>query len=164
MIRHLNAPAFFALFLVVLNTVYASQIGQMGFPFSKGEPGPSFLPIILCGMLYVVAARIFLVELHAGTREDSDEDLSQTVPRLATTGPLIIAVLTALFVATFERVGYVVSAAVYTFLISLFFNYEQTGSWRRAAGYSLVTAALITLFGWLFFSKLFDLYLPVWEF
>lgn len=164
MTRHFNAPALFALCLVVLNTIYASQIVQMSLPFSRGEPGPAFMPMILSGMLYIIAARIFFLELRADPVLPADDVASPVVPRLAITGPLIVVMLTALFVATFDRVGYVVSAAAYTFLISFFFNYEQTGNWRSAAGYAGVTAALITLFGWLFFAKLFDLYLPTWGF
>ncbi|QDY70825.1 tripartite tricarboxylate transporter TctB family protein [Qingshengfaniella alkalisoli] len=162
--RKLNAPAIFAIFLLLLNSVYASQIAQMNLPFAKGEPGPAFMPMLLCGFLYVAGLRIFMQELRADHGSASDGALSDTIRRLGLVGPLLVVALTALFIIGFAYLGYAVSASLYTFAIALFFNYEELGNWRKATLYAVLTAVAISLFGWLFFVQLFDLYLPVWEF
>ncbi len=164
MTRLLNGQILFALGLAVLNTVYASQLWQMARPFASGEPGPSFLPTILCGFVYVAVAWILLAEFRAGAAARPEPDRSDAVPHIGIVGPLIAIGLTSLFIVGFFYVGYVVSAAVYTFLIALYFNLEQSGRWKRSALVALAISAAVTLFGWLFFVRLFGLYLPVWEF
>jgi len=162
-----NGQAIFALVLLVLNTVYASQIFKLGVPFDNGvEPGASFLPIVLCAVLYLAAGRIVIGELRAGRSAEapSAHAKSDHVPAIGITGPLVIAILTMGFAAGLERVGYIVAAGAYTFAVALYFNYEESGRPLRTILVAAITAALITGFGWLFFVKLFDLYLPTWSY
>ncbi|OWU67999.1 hypothetical protein ATO2_13860 [Roseovarius sp. 22II1-1F6A] len=162
-----NSHAIFALVLLVLNTVYASQIPELGMPFGRGgEPGAAFLPVILCGFVYIAALRILFMEMRRAPDEVVAElDAgSPHVRRIGLVGPLVVVALTVVFVAAFPYAGYAVSAGVYTFAIALYFNYEELGRWGRALIYSALTAAAITVFGWLFFVRLFDLFLPGWSF
>ncbi|MEF2553330.1 tripartite tricarboxylate transporter TctB family protein [Aurantimonas sp. A2-1-M11] len=162
MTRPFNPAIGFALFVLTLNTVYASQIWHLGVPFQRaGEPGPSFLPILLCACLFVVMGRILFAESRT-VAPAADRKRSGTIAFLPLTGPVLVLALTALFIFAFERIGYLASAAGYTFLIALFFNHEQDGGWLRPILHSALTSGAITLFGWLFFAQLFDLYLPVW--
>lgn len=158
-----NRPAAFATFLIVLNTIYASQILKLGVPFSSaGEPGPAFLPVVLCLFMYVAGLRILFTEM---TTDDAGAEAlpgSDTVPRLAQIGPLVVLGLTILYLIAFPWIGYFASTAFYSLLMALFFNYESSGNWKDAAWKSALTAVSITLFGWLFFVQLFGLYLPVW--
>lgn len=160
-----NGQAVFALVLLLVNTVYASQIPALGMPFSGSvEPGAAFLPIVLCAMLYVGALRILVSELRQGGAEDPrPKPASETVPLLGIVGPVLVIALTALFAYGLQRVGYFMSAGLYTFGVALLFNYEHSGRPGRAAGLALVTAAAITGFGWLFFVRLFGLSLPGWS-
>lgn len=172
MTRLLNGQILFGFALAALNTVYASQLLQMDAPFAKGQPGPAFLPMILCAFIYFGVARVLIGEFRAGDAAvgaagdaaGAPAEGSDAIPHIRIVGPLVAIGLTALFIAGFFYVGYAVSAAVYTFLIAFFFNYEQSGALKRSALVALVVAAAVTLFGWLFFVKLFDLYLPIWEF
>lgn len=163
MTRVLNGQILFGFALAALNTVYASQVLQMDAPFAKGEPGPAFLPVILCLFIYIGVARVLIGEFRAGGGARAAAEGSDTIPHIRILGPVIAIGLTALFIAGFFLVGYVVAAAVYTFMIAFYFNYEQSGAPGRAALVALVIAAAVTLFGWLFFVQLFDLYLPMWE-
>ncbi len=159
-----NGQAIFALVLLVLTTVYASQIFTLGLPFANGvEPGASFLPIALSAIMYVAAGRVMLNELRKGRATSAPRAESDHVPGVGITGPLLIGVCTMGFAAGLERVGYVVAAGGYTFAVALYFNYEQDGRPLRAILVSVLTAAAITGFGWLFFVKLFGLYLPTWS-
>lgn len=158
-----NVQAAFATFLIVLNTVYASQIPELGLPFAdRSEPGPAFLPVVLCLFMYIAGLRILFIELADTTSEARDRPVSDTIPFLAQVGPLSVLVLTICYLIAFPWTGYLASTIVYALLIALFFNYEASGSWRDAAWKSALTAAAITAFGWLFFVQLFGLYLPVW--
>ena len=163
MTKRLNGQVLFALALAVVNTVYASQILQMARPFATGEPGPALMPSILCLFLYFGIARVLIGEFRSPAAETSVHPGSDTVPNIGVTGPLMAIGLIALFIIGFFLVGYLLASLVYTFLISLYFNYEHSGRWKQSALISLAISVGVTLFGWLFFVQLFDLYLPVWE-
>ncbi|SDG90481.1 tripartite tricarboxylate transporter TctB family protein [Alloyangia pacifica] len=155
----------FALLLLAGNTVYASQILQMSRPFATGEPGPSFLPALLCGFVYVAVLCILSGELRKPSAAAlAAAEGSEHVPRIGLLGPVLAIALTASFIIGFLYVGYLPAAFVYTALIAGYFNYEESGNCRRAALIGVVTGLCVTLFGWLFFVQLFDLYLPLWEF
>ncbi len=136
-------------------------------PFSNGvEPGASFLPIVLCAVLYLAAGRILIAELRNGRSAEvpAAPAKSDHVPAIGIIGPLVIAVLTMGFAAGLERVGYIVAAGAYTFAVALYFNFEDGGRPVRSIIVAAITAVIITGFGWLFFVKLFDLYLPTWSY
>lgn len=164
-LERLNAQAGFALVLIVFATVYASQIPKLGLPFAGGrEPGASFMPIVLNVILYIAAIRVLVIELRrTGTDAGTRSEPSDTVPWIGAVGPVILIILTALFAYGLPRVGYFVAAGGYTFGVALFFNFEETGRLWRAAARAVVTAAVITGFGWLFFEGLFNLSLPTWD-
>jgi putative tricarboxylic transport membrane protein len=54
------------------------------------------------------------------------------VPRIGLLGPLVLILLIALFTVALPTLGYFVAAAVFTFGVALFFNYEETGRLGRA--------------------------------
>jgi len=163
MTRLLNGQILFALGLAALNTVYATQLSEMGRPFSDGQPGPSFMPIILCGFMYVATLLIILGEFRGRPETPEETMSSDTIPRIGIVGPLIAIGLIAFFIVAFVYTGYVVAATIYTFLIALYFNYEKSGNFGKSALTAIAISAFVTLSGWLFFVKFFDLYLPVWE-
>ncbi|MGY9048719.1 MAG: tripartite tricarboxylate transporter TctB family protein, partial [Rhodobacterales bacterium] len=147
----------------VLTSIYASQILELGIPFSTGgEPGPAFLPVALCLFMYLAGLRILHAQLTEVEPVIDEEPKSDTVPRLAQVGPQVVLVLTMLYLLAFPWIGYFFSTVFYTLLIALFFNYEFSGNWKDAAWKSALTAVAITAFGWLFFVQLFGLFLPVW--
>jgi hypothetical protein len=162
-----NGQAIFALVLLMANTVYASQIFKLGVPFSNGvEPGASFLPVLLSAVLYLAAGRILIAELRNSRSVEAPaaDAKSDHVPAIGIVGPLVIAILTMGFAAGLERVGYIAAAGAYTFAVALYFNFEGGGRLMRSVIVSAMTGVLITSFGWLFFVKLFDLYLPTWSY
>jgi len=163
MTRLFRGQIIFALGLAVLNTIYASQLVQMDRPFATGEPGPSFLPVILCGFVYFASIGIIIREFRAAEAKATSEPQSDIVPHISLLGPAVTIGATALFIIAFSYLGYLVAAACFTFIVAWFFTYEQSGKPLRSTGFAFVTAAVVTLFGWLFFVKLFGLYLPVWE-
>jgi len=164
MTKLMNGQVLFGLGLAALNTVYASQVLLMERPSSNGEPGPAFLPVILCGFVYIGIFCTIIGEFRKSPDATADDNISDTIPWISVLGPVLVIGLTALFIVTFVYLGYAVAAAGYTFLIALYFNYEQSGSWGKSALTAVAISAFVTFAGWIFFVKLFDLYLPVWEF
>ncbi len=162
--RIFSGQVIFALILVLLNTIYASQLVQMDRPFATGQPGPAFLPWMLCIFVYVAMAIILIGEFRGEGDAPAPPPQSAVIPHLSVTGPLFLIALTAAFIVGFVYAGYAVSAAIYIFLIALFFNIEEGASWPRAAAIAAATSAIVTAFGWLFFVRLFDLFLPGWSF
>lgn len=159
-----NGQAILALVLLVLTTVYASQIFTLGMPFGNGvEPGASFLPIVLSAIMYVGATSILLGELRRDRQDAAPAARSAHVRAIGLTGPAAVILATIVFAAGLTRVGYFASAGIYTFAVALYFNYEQDGRLARALLAAAVTAVAITLFGWLFFVRLFGLTLPGWS-
>lgn len=163
MTRRITGQVLFAFVLLGMNTVYASQLLAMPLPFATGEPGPAFMPVLLCGFVYLGVLKILVDEFRSPELVPDTERALSAIPRLGIVGPLAAIALISLFVIVFFYAGYIVAAALYTFAIALFFNYEQSGSWGRSVLFAVVTSAAITAFGWLFFVKLFGLYLPMWE-
>lgn len=157
----MRGGAVFALALLALNAVYLSELIGMAAPFARGEPGPSFLPWLLCGFLFVAALRILRLELRASRAGPADA--APALRRPDVLRPLMVGALTAGFIAAFPHVGYAVATAVYVFAIALVFNVEQTRRWGSSLAWSATTAAGVTAFGWLFFVRLFDLFLPGWS-
>jgi len=158
-----NGQVLFAFVLALLNTVYASQLLQMDRPFANGEPGPAFLPALLCVFVYFAVARILVIEYRQPLQDAGPGQPSPVVPHMPIVGPVVAIGLTCVFIAGFFYFGYLLSAAVYTFLIAFFFNYEASGHWKRSVLTGVAIAASATVFGWLFFVELFGLYLPAWE-
>lgn len=167
MVKIFNGQVLFTLVLIALNSVYASQLIKLDKPFALGEPGPAFFPWLLCIFVYLAMVSILLSEIRKSSQteqqaEPTEKTQSPTIPYMQISGPIIAIGLSVLFIVGFFYAGYVISALLYTFLITLFFNYEQSGKWKRSSIIAFITATSVTLFGWLFFVKLFDLYLPVW--
>ena len=79
-------------------------------------------------------------------------------------GALLAAGTLALQWLDYQRLARAHSDAIYIFLIALFFNIEEGASWLCAAAIAAATSAIVTAFGWLFFVRLFDLFLPGWSF
>lgn len=163
MTRTINGQVLFAFALLGLNTVYASQVLAMDLPFANGEPGPAFLPMMLCAFVFIAMIRILMTELRAKPAERAAAMTSDHIRNLHVLGPLGAIALISLFIVVFVYAGYLPAAALYTFAIALFFNYESSGDLKKAALMALGISAVITTLCWLFFVKLFDLYLPMWE-
>ncbi|MFX0543325.1 tripartite tricarboxylate transporter TctB family protein [Roseovarius sp. S4756] len=162
--RPINGQAIFAVLLLVLTTVYATQIPKLGLPFENGvEPGASFLPIVLSAIMYLCAGRMMIAEFRREAIEAAPHMPSDHIPRIELTGPLLVVVFTIGFAAGLERVGYFVAAGSYTFAVALYFNCEESGRILHALLLSAATSVALTLFGWLFFEWLFELSLPGWS-
>ena len=152
-----NGQAVFALLLLILNTGYFVQALALPRPFLLGEPGPSFLPLVLSGILFVACGRILYAELR-GTGEAADDDGAPVGG--FSLKPAVLAVITGIFVYLFEPLGYWVATLAYTFAVAVLFELEERPRPLRLVTVAAIVAVGITVTGWLFFVTLFDLFLP----
>jgi len=149
-----NHQAMFALFLIVLDVGYFAEALRLPRPFQLGEPGPSFMPLILAAVLLIAAGRILWMELAGSAPLKESEDVRITGRAIA----MIFA--TGVFVWIFEPLGYWIATLLYVFTVALLFEQERLGLGGRVLATSAMISVGVTLAGWLFFVVLFDLFLP----
>lgn len=149
----MTRQAIFALLLLALDAAYFFQALSLPLPFAAGEPGPSFMPLILVVVLGVSCLGILVQEMRGTVSDDQAEEVHfgwKTVALIA---------LTAAFVWAFDRLGYWIATVLYTFAVAWLFEQERLGAGRAMLS-ALAIAVGITLAGWLFFVTLFELFLP----
>lgn len=147
----MNRQVIFALLILAVDAGYLFHALSLPLPFARGEPGPSFMPLILVVLLAIGALGV-LLEVLRGTAEHQDAE-HFGIRSLGLIG------LTAGFVWAFEPLGYWIATVAYTFCVAWLFEQERVGA-ARAAMTAFLIAAGITIMGWLFFVQLFDLFLP----
>lgn len=140
--------------LLAANTVYLTQIFNLPTPFEEGEPGPGFYPIVLCAVMYLAGFRILI----RGLKKREGIQFSLTDPALLR--PLGALGATGLFILLFTPAGYFTATLVYTFAMSLLFEWGRKHGPGKTILFAAVVAGAITVSGWLFFGLLFDLHLP----
>ena len=88
MTRRVTGQVLFAFVLLGMNTVYASQLLAMPLPFATGEPGPAFMPMLLCGFVYLAVLKILANEFRSPEPAPEVESALSAIPRLGIVGPL----------------------------------------------------------------------------
>ena len=138
-----NSQALFAILLLILNTGYFAEALTLPTPFAHGEPGPAFLPLVLSGVLYLAAARILLTEL----RGTGDAETEGAPVEGSPVKPVLIVLITAVFVYLFESLGYWISTLLYTFAITALFEFEKKSTPLKTLAVSIVVAIGMTVLG-----------------
>ena len=134
--------------------------GIYGFFFSVqlpmgrwNEPGPGVFPFALSLLLLISGAAWFIRGKRRATEKGEGEkaDGFAFIKNLAT--PLKIVALTALLILAFNRVGYLITASLYLFILL----------WWVSRYRVIVSAALAVAIGmgsWYFFAKILTVQLP----
>jgi putative tricarboxylic transport membrane protein len=91
-------------------------IGTWGLPAGKDEPGPAFFPVLLSCALMLLALSI----LRQGMKAETEDAPSHTPWK-----PILAVAVTALFVALFQVLGFVLSTLAYTLSITLMFRRDR---------------------------------------
>jgi len=147
-----NKNIILPLALIIFNAVYVSQLVKLPLPFAQGEPGPAFLPILL-SLVFFIASIAILIE---GLKSSSNNEVIEG----SFLRPTLVIVSTAIFITLLNYAGYWVAAPVYGFSVAMIFEFSTTKPLSRHLGVSILISGGLTVFGWLFFEKLFDLSLP----
>jgi len=137
----------FALFLLALNTVYMAAAFQIRVQFDEGLVGPKFLPVLASGLTYLA----LLVILWRESRDALPVSDGKSLRR-----PFAIVLITALYVALFEPLGY--AASTFLFALGLF---RVFGFRNGQPAQSVLYAAGVTLVFYLLFGIAFHVRLPL---
>jgi putative tricarboxylic transport membrane protein len=134
--------------IFILTGVYG-LIFSIGLPLGKwNEPGPGVFPLVLSGLLCLSGILWFI---QGKKRGEGGIEWRGLAKKLVT--PLQIVALTAAFILTLDRLGYLVTASLYLFV--LFIWVSRYRLWV-AIGLSIV----IGVGSWFFFEKLLAVQLP----
>ena len=110
------------------------------------KPGPGIFPLILSGLLSIIGGLLLLFETGSGKMH-----WSRLIREKGTVWKIIL--LSAVFIAAFEWLGYLAASTLY-----LFFLFWGVCRFRAAAAVALT--AIITVSSWYFFGTILGLQLP----
>jgi hypothetical protein len=91
-------------------------------PAGREEPGPGFLPILLSLSLVLIAAWIIGVGLKKGTASKGTTETKSGPHRWK---PLLAVILTALYAASFQALGFFSSTWLFTLSVTLLFRRDR---------------------------------------
>jgi len=120
---------------------------SIGFPFGKlTEPGPGVFPFSISVLLIISGILMFV-----RGKEKEAVDRTGLIRQLVT--PIQIVGITAAFILVVERLGYLVSAFVYLFIIFLWIC-------RYRLWTAIGLAGILGIGTWYFFVKILVIQLP----
>ncbi len=152
--RKLNSDLLVGGLLFIGCSVYLYQMFKLSAPFQQGEPGASFYPLILVAIMFSMS----VVTIIRGLKNTASG--FPAMSKAAATRASLAIAATVAFIILFPWLGYWIATIIYTFCIALIFEIGRKYSSLMSALFCLVLAVLVTVAGWLFFVKLFELYLP----
>jgi len=119
-------------------------------PMGKwNEPGPAVFPVSLSILLLISGVLWFIY--GKGKEEKERIDWQELAPKLGT--PLKILVVTAAFILTMERLGFLFGSFLYLFVLLLWVS-------RYKVWTSIAIAIVIGGGSWYFFGKVLSVQLP----
>ncbi len=138
------------LFLLVLTTVYLFASLQISPQVDEGLTGPKFLPILSTIGMYIVLAIIIFKTIRknripCGKENDSNVDWK---------GIVFFVVATALYIALFKVLGYLLDSFLYVFCLLYVFGLDKCGLVKRVAYAIAITAIFYFLYAFVFQVRL----------
>lgn len=136
----------------VITSVYFQQSLQLSMPFSRGQAGPAFYPMLLSAIMYLCS----IVLIYRGLRTDADGitiDLEQFIR------PIAYIIITIGYALTLISTGYIITTLVYTFFVTILFEYSERKP-RELLQFSAAVSVGITALGYIFFEMIFNIRLP----
>lgn len=134
--------------LLVATSVYFAAAFRISTGFSQGLVDAGFVPKIVAIAMYVALAFVIRDALKARRTKGGSSD------GLHFADPLKIVLLTAVYVAVFRPLGYVLSTLAYVYLLFYVFRFDDSQPKRIAY------AVGITAVFYLLFAQLFGVRLP----
>ena len=123
-------------------------------PMGKwNEPGPGVFPITLSILLLISGVSWFILGKGDAVEKSQEKKAGWRDNVKALSTPLKIVGITALLVLTFNRVGYLVAATLYIFILLLWVS-------RYRIIVSTLLALSIGIGSWYFFEKVLSVQLP----
>jgi len=148
----LNNEIIFGIILILFNSIYLFQALKLPPPFKQDEPGPIFFPLILIVIMYICSTFVLI----RGLRGEKKFTLNLN---FFIRKPVLAIIFSALYIISFNILGYWISTFFYSFIISIFFENKKRSK-KGVIIFSFLVALIITILVWIFFEVLFGLILP----
>ncbi|MFV0358226.1 tripartite tricarboxylate transporter TctB family protein [Tropicimonas sp.] len=141
-------------FLLIFTTIYLAEAFRI-HPQVSGDSfvGPRFVPVLTAIGMYVTLL-IVLVREFRDRRIRSAEAVAGQEGGTDFLRPALIVLATAIYIALFRPLGYVISTAGYVAVLFLIFQYETGRPLRFALGVAGVVLVFYGLFGVVFGVRL----------
>lgn len=164
-----SAAARFYLVLLLLSLAYLVRSLMMGPPMIDGRLSPSFFPLLVGIGASALCLAQWLAEIRRPQGEGSEAGESTPtasedsrgaglVRQMARSPAIRLMVATSLYIAAFSILGYWLSSVLYVLTVMVLF----AGRERMLS--KAVIALVTTAIGYLMFSELFHVRLPLlWE-
>lgn len=134
--------------LAVVTVAYLIEAMLTLRPIQEGTAGPSFFPIVISAVMLIALAAVVRREWRKAAE-------GRPAPWTALGAPLKVVVVTAVYIAAFQPLGYFISTALYVLALLLVFRFKGRGAWV-----SVVWAVVISGACWLLFAQVFQIRLP----
>lgn len=145
--------------MTAISALYLISAFQMTPPLDNGRLTASFFPALI-GIIALVLCVAQLVSQHRASRGVAADDAKESSTTDGATSAALFSpalrlmLVTALYILAFSHLGYLLSSALYVFVVMLLFAGRD--KWVSKA----VIACAISALGYGLFEQLFNVHLP----
>lgn len=144
----------FPLCLLVVTTVYLAASFDISTAFDTGFVNSAFGPRVVAALMYVALLFVLRDALRARRARAAEAAGADAAPEGTWAGPLQVVLLTAVYIAAFRPLGYVLATLVYVYLLFYLFRFDEKSQLKRIAYTIAVTAIFYLLFDGVFNVRL----------
>ena len=132
--------------LLVLTTMYLVEALGLGAPLDRHIPTPSFVPLVLVGLMYLSLA----VVLWKTWRGAAPQHETKAATAISERKPLLVFLAASLYVLSFAYAGYVITTPVFVYVMLHLYGFGEpksvSGQAKRIAAAVALTALVYAFF------------------
>lgn len=143
------------IFLLIVTGFYASQIGGIKI-INSGSVDAAFIPKLVAGFMFFLSVCLIITsvcKLKAQQPETECSDDTKTAEKIRWIPAVMTAVLLILYVAFFERIGFLITTALYLFAQFMVLAPERTI--KRTIQFAVASAVSAYLLQYIFVHLLY---------
>jgi len=148
--KRINSSIILCIILFIWNTLYVIEAIRLGSPIRKGQVDVSFFPLVIAILMYIA---IFYVFISSYKYRPKKKTFYLSLKKI--NKPLLIIILTIVYILLFKIIGYMLSSILYIF--SIIYIFETN---RRNFFIKIIYAIIIAILIFLLYEKLFLIRLP----
>lgn len=152
-IEKINSTVLLAIILIISNTIYFIEAIITGPLIENSQIGVSFFPVVVSVLFYLSAITILI----AGLKEKSI--LPSHITKYKR--PIMVIILTFLYVLIFKTLGYFISSIIY--VSGLILVFEDESYFKAKKFINIMYSLIIVILVYLLYQKLFGVRLPIGE-
>jgi putative tricarboxylic transport membrane protein len=139
-----------------VTTIYLIEAIRLAPPVINGMISESFYPMLCALIMYPLCLKLLYQGIKAAKQRMAE---AQPPKNEMSTKPLILAVITGLFILLFAFLGFLLTAPFYVFFFMLFFDDKPQQFLRK-----LIYAIAITAGVYILYEVIFEIHFPeIWR-